>query len=140
MNIYVKSVIKKWPFLLLAFLVFSCKSTDDSADKTGDTEEFYLSRPKFIVESPIGRLPYTVKWEENRMVRSYDVQMALNSGFTEGRRHWTTREPFLQLQELPADTVYLRVRSHLNGDYSRWSESLQLISQDGQLQINRVRN
>ncbi len=136
----IKTIFNKVPLILLMMSLFSCRTADTGIEETSGQEEYYLSRPKFTIESPVSRLPYTLKWEENRRVRSYDVQMALDSQFTEARRHWTTREPQLLLQELPAETTYLRVRSHLNGDYSRWSESLELVEEGGQLKINRVRN
>jgi hypothetical protein len=144
MNINLISVYKKTAGILviatLTFTGFSCKSNDIPIDNTELEDEFYISRPKFIVESPISRLPYTLKWEENRLVRSYEIQMAFDQKFTDSRQHWTTKEPFLNLEDIKADTVYVRIRSHFSNESSRWSEILELNLNGEELQINRVRN
>ncbi|MBF9016064.1 MULTISPECIES: hypothetical protein [unclassified Oceanispirochaeta] len=138
-NVYNKTA----GILLIAALfsiVFSCKSNDVPDDNTAVEDEFYLSRPKFIVDSPISRLPYTLKWEENRMVRSYEIQVAFDQKFTDSRQHWTTKEPFLLLKEIKSDIVYVRIRSHFADESSRWSEILELNLSGEELKINRVRN
>ncbi|MDC7235820.1 MAG: hypothetical protein PQJ58_21540 [Spirochaetales bacterium] len=98
-----------------------------------------MNRPKIIVETPISRLPYTLKWEGNRMIRSYEVQMASDRNFTESRQSWTTKEGFLKIEELKTDTVYIRIRSHFDSESSRWSEILELSLKDDELQIKRIR-
>lgn len=142
MNINIKNVYKKNTaillFISLLLLLFSCRSNGNFQEVT-DQDEYFLSRPKFIVETPISRLPYTIKWEENRLVRSYEIQMASDQKFTESRQNWTTKEAFLTLTEIRTETVFVRVRSHFDGDSSRWSEILELKLKDDELQITRVR-
>lgn len=118
----------------------SCRSNSEADRDAVPVEDHYLGRPKFIVESPISRLPYTLRWEENRMVRSYEVQMAHDLKFTDSRQNWTTKEPFLLLSDFRNDTVYIRIRSHFGEDISRWSEILEMKLQDDELRINRIRN
>lgn len=144
MNISLNNVYKRTSVILIIIAIsitgFSCKSNEIVNDNTELEDEFYISRPKFIVESPISRLPYTLKWEGDRQVRSYEIQMAFDQKFTDSRQHWTTKEPFLYLEEIKADSVYVRVRSHFSNESSRWSEILELKLTGEELQINRVRN
>lgn len=144
MNINLKNVYKKTAGIFLIGALFfafnSCTSNDIPDENIESEDDLYISRPKFIVESPISRLPYTLKWEENRMVRSYEIQMAFDQKFTDSRQNWTTKGPFLLLEEIKSDIVYVRIRSHFSDESSRWSEILELNLNGEELQINRVRN
>jgi hypothetical protein len=128
--------------LILACISLSnCRSTDTSEDQNILLEdEFYMSRPKIIIDSPMAKLPYILKWEGSRSVRSYEIQSALDLQFTDSRQNWTTKETFLTLFELKSDVVYIRIRSHFDSDTSRWSEIVKLSLESDELRITRVRD
>ncbi|QEN07585.1 hypothetical protein EXM22_06130 [Oceanispirochaeta crateris] len=128
--------------LILACISLSnCRSTDTSEDQNILFEdEFYMSRPKIIIDSPMAKLPYILKWEGSRSVRSYEIQSAFDLQFTDSRQNWTTKETFLTLFELKSDVVYIRIRSHFDSDTSRWSEIVKLSLESDELRITRVRD
>lgn len=117
--------------LLASLILFTgCRSNSGDIADSGQDEEFFLSRPKIIIDTPVTKLPYTLKWEGSKAARSYEIQSAFDQQFTDSRQNWTTRESFLLLEELKSEVVYIRIRARFDGDYSRWSEVL-MLTQDG---------
>jgi len=145
MNIYSDFVYKKAKVIVLLFSLIISLNACRSIESSGSTEtaadsEFYTSRPKIILETPVARLPYTLRWEGSKSVRSYEIQSALDPEFTASRQNWTTKESFLVINELKDETVYFRVRSRFDSDFSRWSEVLQITRSGDEIRLNRLRS
>ncbi|MDA3955386.1 hypothetical protein [Oceanispirochaeta sp.] len=118
----------------------NCRSTDNIIEeKSTFIDEYYISRPKIIVDAPIAKLPYTLRWEGSRSAGSYEIQSALDLQFTDSRQNWTTKESSLLLSELKGDVVYIRIRSRTDRDTSRWSEIVKLCLVGDVLGISWVR-
>jgi hypothetical protein len=145
MDINANSVNKK-----LALIVFTaglaltgCRTTGEdikSIDSEALEDEGYLSRPKVILDTPVSTLPYTLNWEGTPNARSYEVQSALDIQFTEKRLSWTTRNDSFLLEELPSGESYIRIRSHFNGESSRWSEILKVDRKGRDITLERLRS
>lgn len=138
-NVYIKPLL----FLLSMMLVLlnlSCRTNQDDQDSEDPDDTFYISRPKIIVDSPLSKLPYTLKWEENRLVRSYEIQSASNLEFTENRQHWTTKENSLLIEEMKNEVLYIRIKAHFDNDSSRWSEVLKMNLDGDELRLTWLRS
>ena len=124
-------------------LLTGCQSTEDII-KAGDAglneESPYQSRPKVIIDSPVSTIPYTLNWEGSTAARSHEVQSALDIQFTEKRLSWTTRNSSFLLETLPEGESYIRIRSHFNGESSRWSEILKIVRQGDDIKLERLRS
>ncbi len=145
MNINRKNVNKK--LLLAAFslsvLLTGCRSVEEgksTGELRAEEEGSYVSRPKVVIESPVSNIPYSLKWEGNAAARSYEVQSAVDLQFTEKRLSWTTRNNSFLLENLPDGESYIRIRSHFNGESSRWSEVLKIERKGDALILEKLRS
>lgn len=145
MDINTNIVNKKLALIAISagLALTGCRSASgevNAIDSEAPEETAYLSRPKVILDTPFSSLPYALNWEGNPAARSYEVQSAVDIQFTEKRLNWTTRNDSFLLEELPAGVSYIRIRSHFNGESSRWSEILKVDRKGNDITLERLRS
>lgn len=133
----VKNVKLKLPTLLLFLSLFSCGTT--TQEIVVESEPFYMARPKILLNSNHANIPLTLKWEEVKGAKGYEIQMSGSSDFNSPNQNWTMRQSSFILEQLNCSVSYIRIRTLFTGGTSRWSEILQLTREENEIHLQWLR-
>ncbi len=131
-----------FPALLL--LGQACTSVSELEEGPSEKEAFWekedqpRGRPQFILESSVVRIPYTIRWERHPQAQAYEVESAMDPGFTQDRLLWTTQNFNYLLEGLSGDILYLRVRTYYGDEISPWSDILRVEQRGEELFLSYI--